>query len=352
MLEISTKDQSIATVRNVNVELLRCIAILFVILIHLSSPFFYNKSIFEDHSHYWIINNFYYAFSRFSVPVFFMVTAHIYFKSNGNYNIVKRLNKLIVPLLFWSGVYFYYGDYAGSHGVIEYFKSLIFSRTSTHLWFIPVFIGYIVLLPLMKSYFVDSKDNGKLIVGCSIIFYISIIPFIASCLTAMGYDSSFIWGVKQYNVSIAEFMVFPIVIFFSPLVRDMKSSSYILMFIITCTSIAILNMYSSYAQSLATESFFNYTSPLVILSALCTYKYILSIKINSMKAIKAINMLGSLSFGIYLSHIMVRNILQHYELISWSSPIISPIVNTISIIIISAIIVFIIKKTPYIKAIC
>ncbi|AFJ47256.1 acyltransferase [Shimwellia blattae] len=335
--------------RNVNIELLRCIAIFCVLFIHLSSPFFYSNELFENHSKYWLVNNIYYASSRFSVPVFFMVTAHLCLNSNGSYDITKRVKKLFIPFLFWSGVYFYYGDYSGSHGLFDYVKAIIFNKTSTHLWFIPAFIGYVILLPLIKTYFIKSNDSGKPIIGVSILVYVTLIPFSATCLTAMGYDSSFIWGSRQYNVSIAEFIVFPITLYFASKVRELPAFLYFLIFIVSVSIVAYLNVYASYNQEKITELFFNYTSPLVIISSICVFKFFMKTNIKSVILSGFINALGGLSFGIYLSHIMVRNILQHYDLISWSNPAISPIINTVVIFTISAAMIFVIKKIPVIR---
>lgn len=337
--------------RNINVELLRCIAIFCVLFIHLSSPFFYSNELFDSHSKYWFLNNIYYAASRFSVPIFFMVTAYIYFNSNGTYDVIKRVKRLLLPFLFWSGVYFYYGDYSGAHGIFDYIKTVIFSRTSTHLWFIPAFIGYVVLLPLIKSYFIESKYPGKSITGFLIVSYIALIPFLASCLTAVGRDSSFIWGAKQYNVGVADFLVFPILIYFISKSKDLSAYVYIIAYAIFVSLISYLNIKGSYTQGKITELFFNYTSPLVILSSICVFKIFMNVKIKSERLSRFINTLGGLSFGIYLSHIMVRNVLQHYNLISWSNPAISPIVNTVVIFIISAVIIFIMRKIPVLRSV-
>ncbi|MEN4246992.1 acyltransferase family protein [Serratia marcescens] len=337
--------------RNVNIELVRVISIFFVILIHLSSPFFYNNELFHDKSFYWVINNIFYSFSRFSVPLFFIATAYIYFNSHADYKLSKRLVKVIVPYFIWSVVYFYFGDYAGGHTAIDFISKTVFGNVSTHLWFIPSFIGYIILLPLLKSYFIDSMDADKKLIGLIILFFVIIVPFCIMIVNQHVADAGFLWGIGQFNISLPAFLCFPIGLYFVMKGEMPSKVISISIFIVLCLTIGLLNVQSSYSVNEIRETFFSYTSPLVYVSSFLAFFFIMKIDLSgvSCKIKQIIITLGSCSFGIYLSHILVRDVLQRYNLIYWGNPALSPVINTIFIFLLSSLLVMIMKRIPVIS---
>lgn len=337
--------------KNLNIELMRTVSMFAVILIHLSSPFFYNNELFNERSGYWVANNMLYAFSRFSVPLFFMATAYIYFNSGNDYKLRKRLVKVMVPYFAWSVFYFYFSEYTGNHTVIDFIKVTVFGNVSTHLWFIPAFVGYIILLPLIKSYFVDSSSTDKRFIGLSVVLFTVVIPFCITIINIHFVDAGFLWGIGQFNISIPAFLCFPIGLYF---VMGHKMPSKVMsltLFVVICIAIGMLNVYYSYRFNEIREVLFSYTSPLVYISAFLAFFFIMKIDFSNVseKVKTVIAKAGSYSFGVYLSHIMVRDVLQHYNMIYWGNPLLSPILNTVIVFLLSSLLVMGLKKIPIIN---
>ena len=57
--------------RIINIEILRALAIVSVILIHMSMGHFYDLNLMSNDFFAWVTNNIYYTLTRFCVPVFF-----------------------------------------------------------------------------------------------------------------------------------------------------------------------------------------------------------------------------------------------------------------------------------------
>lgn len=344
--------------KNINIEIIRIIATFLVLLIHLSSPFFYNKDLFTSNSIYWLLNNFYYSFSRFSVPVFFIATAYIYFYVSKQLDLKKRLLKIIIPYIAWSFIYFLYTPETSTNpniisSTILFLKTTIFSNVSIHLWFIPTFIGYITILPILKTYLIDSADENKKLISILVLCFSAILPFFTMIQTSLSQNSNFLWGINQFNLSLPVFLIYPIGIFFiySHKLNKYKKNTYLLFFLLCSTLVFILNAIYSYHVKSITEMFFGYTSPLVFAASLSFFIFLNSIDFSSLgeRSKKIIYSLASSCFGIYLAHIFIRDALQYFNLIYWGNPGVAPILNSIAIFLLSYIFVSLVKKIPVVK---
>jgi len=175
--------------RNSLVDLLRVIAIVGVIFIHVSSrsleqggydllrlsvPFFLNQLF------------------RFAVPMFFFLSGYTleyrYIKEFETKTFLKkRIVKLIVPYVLWSALYYVFYN---KNPFINLFKSDFFDKiitgtASIHLYFIPSLILLYLLFPilhiyirhLLKRWFIVLLTLGEIIILC-IDYYSGGLPFI------------------------------------------------------------------------------------------------------------------------------------------------------------------------------
>jgi surface polysaccharide O-acyltransferase-like enzyme len=85
---------------------LRALAIIAVVLIHVSLFYFVSSRI-DIHSFNWFVSNVFYSMCRFCVPIFLMLSGILLL--NKDYNFIefikKRYKRVILPFLFWSIVY-------------------------------------------------------------------------------------------------------------------------------------------------------------------------------------------------------------------------------------------------------
>lgn len=134
---------------------LKVIATFAVIVLHVSSFFVSNYSV--DNS-YWWAGNFYEALSRFSVPIFFMLSGSLAINGNSislTMFFRKKISRILIPFFFWSIFYSF----------ITFFKSIVFDYPLNlsnffydmlngdsyyHLWFIYTLFFLYLFTPLIK----------------------------------------------------------------------------------------------------------------------------------------------------------------------------------------------------------
>ena len=94
------------------ISILRIIATFSVIVIHVSGPLVVKYGQISNFD--WNIANFYDSISRYSVPMFFMISGALLL--NKDYQLKdflkKRLGKIALPFLFWSIFYSLFNRYA------------------------------------------------------------------------------------------------------------------------------------------------------------------------------------------------------------------------------------------------
>jgi surface polysaccharide O-acyltransferase-like enzyme len=137
--------------RNYAIDALRIIAILGVILIHVTS-----RSLAQGH--YDLIGLyqifFFERLARFAVPLFFIISGYtLQSRYDKTFDIkkyyTKRASRLLIPYICWSFLY------AVLNGHLEpnmtFFKKLVQGGTAIHLYFIPVLFIMYALFPLIRK---------------------------------------------------------------------------------------------------------------------------------------------------------------------------------------------------------
>lgn len=121
---------------NIAIDALRVLAILAVILIHTSIKIIQlgGRGLFLH------------QIASFAVPVFFMLSGFVLELHAANFNLVKRLSKLVLPLFFWSLIYFYWVYPGGSN----FWWAFITGSASYQLYFIPTLIIFYLLFPWLR----------------------------------------------------------------------------------------------------------------------------------------------------------------------------------------------------------
>jgi len=94
--------------RKIEIDILRIIAGLAVVSIHVTDSFVGYPYIFGGLS--WFIADFINSTSRIAVPLFVMISGYLAFQSYEKYGIGKflrrRVSRLFIPFIFWTAFYF------------------------------------------------------------------------------------------------------------------------------------------------------------------------------------------------------------------------------------------------------
>lgn len=177
------------TKRKYNYDLLRILACIMVIAIHISAKNFYKIPL---ESFDWKILNIFDSISRASVPLFFMISGAFFLNKKIDYKTLykKYILKYLILYIIYSIIY----------GIIEWYKldtihlltfnniKIIIKNSiigSNHLWFLITLITLYAISPFMKKALdnLESKDWKNILIIAFIfillnsIYKLDIIPY-------------------------------------------------------------------------------------------------------------------------------------------------------------------------------
>lgn len=153
--------------RRGNYDLLRIVAQFFVVVLHVSSSVVANPSDPEFFSY-----NFYSMLSRFSVPVFVMLSGYFNMESMDVKKAFKKSLKLYIIILFWSLIYFLKAIHINDAMTLKEIINEMFLG-HYHMWFLFMTIGLYLLTPIIAPALKNIK-NAEYFLILGLIF--SVIP--------------------------------------------------------------------------------------------------------------------------------------------------------------------------------
>ena len=172
--------------KNVVVELLRIIAILFVIGTHVKLPYITGENISKARI-------FIACFVADGVALFWIITGFYYFRNITYKERIKQLHKrIIIPLIIVSIITFYLNNYISGitnidnslhHTKIEYLNILINGILkwqnvipgADHLWYLYIYIIIVLLYPILNKIkeLIDKYDYKKVLFIVLILLFIN-----------------------------------------------------------------------------------------------------------------------------------------------------------------------------------
>ncbi len=138
-----------------SIDALRVIAILAVIMIHVSTKTLSMQKLNVETGTLTLILN---QTSRFAVPLFFLISGFVLELNNkNNLSFVsffkRRASRIILPFLFWSSLYFLIGRNFDPTTLAssKFFWTAILGTASYHLYFIPTLILFYLAFPILHT---------------------------------------------------------------------------------------------------------------------------------------------------------------------------------------------------------
>jgi len=324
---------------NFGISILRVLATLSVIIIHVSAPLVVDFG--KISSFNWNVANFYNSISRYAVPLFFMISGSLLLGREFEIKdfLKNRLGKIIPPFLFWSLFYSLTNRYVFKSDTFNITKVIkdVFYGSEYHLWFVFTLIGVYLISPIFQKWikFSEKKDIQYFLIIWLITLFITIpgivIYFPKINLTYFsGFLGYFILGfyLKKY-------------------VRIQNWISYLLIFVGV-----LITIFGTYYFSNLNNIFYDYFYEYLCLNALMVSVGVfqLFIKIENVnETIKPIlSKLNECSFGIYLIHPFVLKVLGLIGATAYFvNPIISILILSLVCFLLSFIVIFIIKKIKF-----
>ena len=285
-------------------DYLRITATFLVIMIHASSQYLYKTG-----AEFWA-GNFYDSLARMSVPLFVMISGSLIIGKTDSYKIAfnKRIKKVLFPLLIWSLIYLIYRlikvavfehvyDFTGT------LKDILSLKQGLHLWFLYMLIGLYLLAPLLNKFFLNAKKRDQTV-------------FLLICLGVFMYDFTIkVFGIELgFNfLNLSGFILYFISGYY--LKKYFKSNSrrimvsLIVLFLLGF-SVTFFGTYVTMANNMGWP-LYSYLSPNVLLMTFSSFLIFQMSKESFKNSPKNIMALSNASFGIYLVHPIVLQVLAY-----------------------------------------
>lgn len=152
---------------NYSIDALRVVAILAVILIHITTDVLARLKLNIEIAPFVLFVN---QASRFAVPLFFLISGFVLELNNKNLVsffpfFKKRAYRLLLPYLFWSLTYFFLvnGFSPSSITNTKLWQAVFLGTASYHLYFIPTLILFYVSFPFLHNALPVLKKTSLLL---------------------------------------------------------------------------------------------------------------------------------------------------------------------------------------------
>ncbi len=318
--------------KNINADLVKVVATLFVVMIHIVATTVLNASV-DSAGWYWA--NLIDSFCRVAPPLFFMVSGAFLLTKIEPISqfFTKRASKILVPALFWSFVYITLRVMFSSYDLTlkNIITDVIMGSGYYHLWFLNAIVVIYFLTPLLRIMIVENKKVEITIVACLFILswcggYFEMIPsYLSNMLAYIGY---FVVGHLLFDMATK---------------KNTKTLLIAGVFYVLASVFTFYNTMSiSYAADAFDEKYYGYSTINIMVASLALFVAIMQIKIETCCK-SVIAKISSLGFGIYLAHPLVIRVLglDKTEMDMFYKQILGGVV----VFVISYIVVMIMKKS-------
>ena len=293
--------------RVVYFDLLRVVAIFVVVAVHLSAMHWADVDV---NSRAWFAFNLYCTAGKWSVPIFVMISGALFLGRDVSISSILKKNVALVDLIF-------------RHAPL----SVVLSQLITghyHLWFLYMIVGLYLLIPLLRPIVQDETLMRYFLLLAFLFTFL--LPQLALFTSFVSHEAStVIRTVIMYS-----YCFFPLgftIYFVGGYYLSRRSFSHREEIMLYCVGIAAL-LFSiiapavlSRAQGAPNATFYNYND----LNVLCTSvpifvfaKQHLNFPRMGEKAYALLRKLSKYSFGVYLVHPMVIELLQHFGIDTFS----------------------------------
>ena len=319
---------------------LRVLATGLVILIHASTGYL-NQ--FHAASFDWHYANILNSFSRFSVPLFVMISGALLLNKREDITLFykKRMSRILGPFVFWVVIYLIYHFYRYTNfeilplqRVVEISIDKLLHGPSAHLWFLYMIVGIYIAVPFLRILVAYATEREMLLL---LLFWLLSLVIMEKTYDAYvpKIDLTFFSGYAGYMI-LGHYLAS----------RQLSISTLPLVFLLI--AVGIMNAWGTFYLSQSNNSFspafYNYLG--LNNAILAAVVFLIFKKLVTQPLPFAIEQVDRLSFGIYLIHIIVLNYV--HPLIPFSTALKIPIATLITMLA-SFALIFLLRKIPYVK---
>jgi surface polysaccharide O-acyltransferase-like enzyme len=348
--------------RPVNVDLIRAIAMIGVLLLHAAgrytiTPVELSQLGAMDFLRWGIVDVYQSIAVPLGVPLFLMLTGALLLQPGKKDTLKgffeKRWNRIGWPSVFWTTAYFGWDflvqNIPFSAAVIA---QGILNGAYTQMWYLYVLVGLYLLTPILRI-FISHADETMIkyfilvwIVGVAILPFFglfSIFELNSNVFALTGYVGFFVLGSYLSTVHVRR--------------------RTLVVFLVLGVALTALGTYALAATVGGAEMYFfqQYFSPTIILASVAAFLLLMTIKPPApkpdgrpSKIHKLIKCISVNTLGIFFIHVMIiESIERGYLGFTLNSTILDPIIEvpllTVFVLFLSLAIIILLKKVPYLK---
>ena len=287
------------------IEYLRVLAVAAVVTIHVTSSIYREFGTIQNQV--WWLANILNTFSRFSVPIFVMISGSVLLGRNMGIKdfYLKRGFRLLPAFFFWSFFYIAFSYLINDRDLSFVLRAstirlFITGSAYPHLWYLSMFICLTLFVPFINNYIVGSKPTFTDFVYLFIIFAVFMALNQISDVGAEIFNKNMYW-FKLFPWYVCYFMSGYFIDVYSD--RIIISNKTLLVILGAILSAAcILNYYSASSLGIVKDYFIlSYTGILNFIVTVLIF-YWFSKNRNVFQPNRLIASISSMSFGIYLIH--------------------------------------------------
>lgn len=279
-----------------NMNLLRIVAIILVILLHSNATQLYKMLNGDASLGVSIVINTISVVTRIAVPLFILISGRYVLASLDKMSIkefyLKRVPRILYPMVFWSFIFFFI-SYIGLKGttILSYLKDFAtgfaHNMASIHLWYLFMLLGLYLVSPIIYG-FIKSIDTKKLVI-------------VGIILTALGFGVEIIKNVTGINVWVFWWLEFLGLYIMGYATKDIKvrRKSILILFAVAIEIVAsaVSCMLLASGNQLGIVFWWGLT-PTTTATAILVYMYFSNLNISENK----ITGQAKYTMGIYLFH--------------------------------------------------
>lgn len=345
-------NQKSLKVRDEYLDILRILATIAVVMIHVVARGWLNSNIFTFE---WQCYNLFYGILRWAVPVFVMISGALFLKGEEkplNKLYCKNIAKIVIAFCFWSAIYVAIYFEERGYGFRDTFSN--FLKGHYHMWFLFMITGLYMLVPILRK-ITESEDVTKYSLGLFMTFSV-LIPFLMKLFSVKFDGIGRVIGEMLEKVNYLTSLGF--VVYFllgyyldkREIVKKERKFIWILGIIGFFLTVFLTNWISQ-LYHVQDERFGEYLNLNVMLESIAVFVLIKSNykKFNlGEKTKKFVQKFSKYSLGIYLVHAMVLDWVNRIieGTVIMQNPFLHIPITTIVVVTISYMISAILNKIP------
>lgn len=336
-------------------DTLRALATLGVIMIHISSPVL--KMCWHGNMQYWWIGNVYDSAVRFAVPVFLMLSGATLLSKD--YNLGEfykhRFSRVFLPFVFWFLVYvayWWWTQFMPKYPIQGFSASLgwatdLFLKEgiSKHFWYIYMILFIYLMVPFLGKWLRKlnmSTLSNLLLLWALLAFALKSIPL--NMYSWSGDYGSKLLGYLLYT----GYLVFGYYLYKLPTNSPKIRFIAAFVFVISIAVSAVSTYFYSIKANTLDLGMYNYLSINTIIQSVAIFLWVKDITIKNKLISNIQNTISNYSYGIFMVHIIVIDVLFHNR-IFWtiSNPALSLPLIEILVTVLSIGVIYVLRKIPF-----